>query len=77
VRSEDGGEESQPLDGTRPTDLNDSIKDDQFEIIQIPTNWAHEGAVISVDQLRDRYNSVPILAGRQIRVGWLRRSGHR
>jgi len=59
------------------TDLNDSIEDDQFEIIQIPTNWAHEGAVISVDQLRDRYNSVPILAGRQIRVGWLRRSGHR
>jgi hypothetical protein len=56
----DDRERESKVDIPARTDLNDSIKVDQFEIIQIPTNWAHEGAVISVDQLRDRYDSVPI-----------------
>jgi Flp pilus assembly protein CpaB len=50
------------------TDLNVLIQDDQFKIIQVPEVAVVEGAVTSVDQLRDKNNSLAILAGEQIPV---------
>jgi pilus assembly protein CpaB len=50
------------------TDLNVLITDDQFKIIQVPEVAVVEGAVTSVDQLRDKTNSLAILAGEQIPV---------
>jgi hypothetical protein len=51
------------------TDLNELIKNNQFKIIQMPTAAVVDGAVTSVDQLRDGRNSVAILAGEQIPAG--------
>jgi len=48
--------------------LNVLIQDDQFKIIQVPEVAVVEGAVTSVDQLRDKNNSLAILAGEQIPV---------
>jgi Flp pilus assembly protein CpaB len=50
------------------TDLNVLITEDQFKIIQVPEVAVVEGAVTSVDQLRDKNNSLAILAGEQIPV---------
>lgn len=50
------------------TDLNVLIQEDQFKIIQVPEVAVVEGAVTSVDQLRDKNNSLAILAGEQIPV---------
>jgi Flp pilus assembly protein CpaB len=50
------------------SDLNALIKDDQFKIIQVPKTTLVGGAVTSIDQLRDKNNSVAILAGEQIPV---------
>jgi pilus assembly protein CpaB len=48
------------------TDLNTLIKDDQFKIIQVPQDAVVDGAITSIDQLKDKHNSVAILAGEQI-----------
>lgn len=50
------------------TDLNDLIKDDQFSVVEVPEAAVVDGAVTSLDQLRDKHNSVAILAGEQIPV---------
>ena len=50
------------------SDLNELIKDGDFKLIQVPTNAEVDGAITSVDQLRDKRNSVAILAGEQIPV---------
>jgi pilus assembly protein CpaB len=50
------------------SDLDQLIKDDQFRIIQVPESVVVDGAVTSVDQLRGKNNSEPILAGEQIPV---------
>ena len=50
------------------SDLDQLIKDDQFKIVQVPTNVLVSGAVTSVDQLAGKNNSVAILAGEQIPV---------
>jgi Flp pilus assembly protein CpaB len=57
------------------TNLNVLITDDQFKIIQVPEVAAVEGAVTSVDQLRDKTNSLPILAGEQIPVARIQGEG--
>ena len=44
------------------TDLNELIKDDQFRIILVPEDVV-DGAVTSIDQLRDGRNRLRILAG--------------
>jgi pilus assembly protein CpaB len=49
-------------------DLSAMIKDDQFKIIQVPQVAVVDGAITSIDQLKDRQNSVAILAGEQIPV---------
>ena len=48
------------------THLNRLIKDDQFRIIQIPKRARIDGAITSIDQLRNSHNVVAILAGEQI-----------
>jgi hypothetical protein len=58
------------------TDMNELIKDHQFKIIQVPETETWVGHT-SVDQLRDSYNGVPILAGEVVRLDRLRRSGRR
>jgi pilus assembly protein CpaB len=50
------------------SDLGTLVKDDQFKIIQVPKVAVVDGAVTSIDQLRDKHNSVAILAGEQIPV---------
>ena len=50
------------------TDLNAMIRDDRFELIEVPEPAVVGGAVTSIDQLRDKHNSVAILAGEQIPV---------
>lgn len=50
------------------TDMNELIKDNRFEIIEVPETAVVGGAVTSIDQLRDKHNSVVILAGEQIPV---------
>jgi pilus assembly protein CpaB len=57
------------------TNLNVLITDDQFKIIQVPEVTVVEGAVTSVDQLRDKTNSLPILAGEQIPVARIQGEG--
>jgi pilus assembly protein CpaB len=57
------------------TNLNVLITDDQFKIIQVPKDAVVEGAVTSVDQLRDKTNSLPILAGEQIPVARIQGEG--
>lgn len=57
------------------TDLNVLIQEDQFKIIQIPEVAVVEGAVTSVDQLRDKTNSLAILAGEQIPVARIQGEG--
>jgi hypothetical protein len=59
------------------TDLNKLLRNDQFRVLDIPQAAVVDGAVTSVDQLRDRRNTVAILAGEQISVERLRLSGHR
>jgi hypothetical protein len=49
------------------TDLNELIKDDQFMIILLPARVV-DGAVSSMDQLRDGRNRLAILAGELIRA---------
>ena len=52
------------------TDLNELIKEDQFRIIRIPDDAVVvDRPVTSVDQLRDAYNRLVILADEQIRIG--------
>lgn len=48
------------------SDLNLLIDDKKFRDIEVPKNAVVLGAVTSVDQLRDKHNSVAILAGEQI-----------
>jgi pilus assembly protein CpaB len=57
------------------TNLNVLITDDQFKIIQLPETAVVEGAVTSVDQLRDKTNSLAILAGEQIPVARIQGEG--
>jgi pilus assembly protein CpaB len=57
------------------TNLNVLITDDQFKIIQVPEVAVVEGAVTSVDQLRDKNNSLAILAGEQIPVARIQGEG--
>jgi pilus assembly protein CpaB len=57
------------------TNLNVLIAEDQFKIIQVPEVAVVEGAVTSVDQLRDKTNSLPILAGEQIPVARIQGEG--
>jgi pilus assembly protein CpaB len=57
------------------TNLNLLITDDQFKIIQVPEVNVVEGAVTSVDQLRDKTNSLAILAGEQIPVARIQGEG--
>jgi Flp pilus assembly protein CpaB len=47
-------------------DLNQLIKDDQLRIILVPEDAAVDGTVTSVDQLKDRRNTIAILAGEPI-----------
>jgi pilus assembly protein CpaB len=56
-------------------DLNELIKDDQFKIIQVPEVAVVEGAITSIDQLRDKHNSLAILAGEQIPVARIEGEG--
>jgi hypothetical protein len=53
------------------TDLNQLIKDEQLRIIMVPEEAAVDGTVTSVDQLKDRRNTVAILAGEPILAGQL------
>ncbi len=57
------------------SDLNALIKEDQFKIIQVPKVAVVEGAITSVDQLRDKHNSLAILAGEQIPVARIQGEG--
>jgi pilus assembly protein CpaB len=57
------------------TDLNQLIKDDQFKIIQLPETALVDGAITSVDQLRDKHNSLAVLAGEQIPVARIEGQG--
>ncbi len=57
------------------SDLNELIKDDQFKIIQLPETAVVEGAITSVDQLRDKHNSLAVLAGEQIPVARIEGQG--
>jgi pilus assembly protein CpaB len=57
------------------TNLNVLIAGDQFKTIQVPEVAVVEGAVTSVDQLRDKTNSLPILAGEQIPVARIQGEG--
>lgn len=57
------------------SDLNALIKQDQFKIIQVPKVAVVDGAVTSVDQLRDKNNSLAILAGEQIPVARIQGEG--
>jgi pilus assembly protein CpaB len=57
------------------TDLNVLIQDEQFKISQFPGFAVGEGVVTSVDQLRDKTNSLAILAGEQIPVARIQGEG--
>jgi pilus assembly protein CpaB len=48
------------------TDLDQLIQDDQFRTIQVPEGAVVDGAITSLDQLADKDNAAPILAGEQI-----------
>jgi len=48
------------------SDLNLLIEKKEFREIEVPKNAVVAGAVTSVDQLRDKHNSVAVLAGEQI-----------
>jgi Flp pilus assembly protein CpaB len=48
------------------TDLNQLINEGQFELKNVPTDDLVQGAIQQVSELRNRRNSVPILAGEQI-----------
>jgi pilus assembly protein CpaB len=48
------------------TDLNVPIKDGDFKVVQVPKTVLVNGAVTSIDQLRDQNNSQEILANEQI-----------
>jgi hypothetical protein len=50
------------------TDLDQLIRDERFRIIQLPEGVVVDGAVTSVDQLRDSHNIVAIFAREQIPV---------
>lgn len=50
------------------TDMNILIEGGQFELKNVPTNDLVDGAITEVSQLRNRRNSVPILAGEQIPI---------
>ena len=58
------------------TDLNKLLRNDQFRVLDVPHAAVVDGAVTSVYQLKDRRNTVAILAGEQILVERLRRSSH-
>jgi pilus assembly protein CpaB len=63
------------VDISANTDLNELIKQDQFKIIQVPKVAVVDGALTSIDQLRDKHNSVAILAGEQIPVARIQGEG--
>ncbi len=48
------------------SDLNQLINEGQFELKNVPTGDLVKGAIQQVSDLRNRRNSVPILAGEQI-----------
>jgi Flp pilus assembly protein CpaB len=48
------------------SDLNQLINEGQFELKNVPTDDLIKGAIQQVSDLRNRRNSVPILAGEQI-----------
>jgi pilus assembly protein CpaB len=48
------------------SDLNRFIEDGQFELLQLPSAAVVEDAITDISQLRNRRNSVFILAGEQI-----------
>lgn len=48
------------------SDLNQLINEGQFELKNVPTDDLVQGAIQQVSELRNRRNSVPILAGEQI-----------
>jgi hypothetical protein len=55
------------------TDLNQLIKDDQFEFIEVPVSVVVDGTLTSVDQLRDGHNRRPILAGELVLAARIKR----
>ena len=50
------------------SDLDELIEAEEFKVIEVPQVAVVGGAVTSLDQLRDKNNSVAILAGEQIPV---------
>jgi pilus assembly protein CpaB len=50
------------------SDLNELIKAEEFKLIEVPQAAVVGGSVTSLDQLRDKHNSVAILAGEQIPI---------
>lgn len=50
------------------SDLNELIKDGDFRIIEVPKTAEVSDAITSIDQLKDKHNSVAILTGEQIPV---------
>jgi pilus assembly protein CpaB len=48
------------------SDLNQLINEGRFELKNVPTDDLVQGAIQQVSELRNRRNSVPILAGEQI-----------
>jgi hypothetical protein len=53
------------------TDLDQVIKNDQLELVQVPAYVIVDGTVTSVDQLSHKRTRVAILAGEPILAGWL------
>jgi hypothetical protein len=59
------------------TDLDQVIKNDQLELVQVPANVIVDGTVTSVDQLSHTRTRVAILAGEPILAEWLRNEAER
>jgi Flp pilus assembly protein CpaB len=54
------------VDVAANSDLNQLINEGKFELKNVPTDDLVQGAIQQVSELRNRRNSVPILAGEQI-----------
>jgi Flp pilus assembly protein CpaB len=59
------------------TDLDQVIRNDQLEIVQVRSDVVVDGTVTSVDQLEHRRTRVAILAGEPILAGWLKNEAER
>ena len=59
------------------TDLDQVIRNDQLEIVQVRSDVVVDGTVTSVDQLEHRRTRVAILAGEPILTGWLKNEAER